>query len=160
MNASSPSPAARLLGYAGLIPFVAAAVASHGPAAFAPAAQAAPSAPIALMALVGYGATIAAFLGGVHWGLAFREAAPPTARLAWGVTPPLLAWVAVMLPAASGLVLLAVTLVLALIVDRRVYPTLGLQGWLPMRLHLTAVAALCCLVGALAAGAGPGASSP
>lgn len=150
MISSSPSPAARALGYAGLIPFVAAAAASHGPVAVSP---------MALKALLGYGATIAAFLGGVHWGLAFRESKPPTERLAWGVVPSLLAWVAVLLPVPVGLVLLAATLSLALAVDRRVYPGLGLQGWLPMRLRLTMVAALCCLVGALAAwpsGAGPG----
>lgn len=139
MRALSPPSLALWLGYAGLIPFAAGAAASHGPAWMAPHAVAALSA---------YAATIAAFLGGVHWGLAFLSAAPRPALFVWGVTPSLLAWVAALLPSSPGLVLLAGTLGLALIVDRRVYPSLGLQGWLAMRLHLTAVAAASCLVGA------------
>lgn len=139
---SSPSPLARALGYAGLLPFVGAAALSHlgdGVAA------------VALQALVAYAATIAAFLGGIHWGFAFMQDSARPARFLWGVTPSLLAWVAVLVPASAGLVLLAATLVMALAVDRRVYPALGLQAWLPMRLHLTAVATLSCLAGAWAA---------
>jgi hypothetical protein len=100
------------------------------------------------VALVAYGATIVSFLGGIHWGLAFMNDADRGARFTWGVIPSLLAWVAIVLPASAGLLLVAGTLLMALSVDRRVYPTLGLQAWLPMRLHLTAVAALSCLAGA------------
>lgn len=134
-----PSPWARLLGYAGLIPFVGAAALSQASGSFAP---------VALAALVGYGATIVSFLGGIHWGLAFMKDADRGARFTWGVIPSLLAWVATLLPASAGLALLAGTLLLAWAVDRRVYPTLGLQAWLPMRLHLTAVAATACLAAA------------
>lgn len=139
VNISPPSPWARALGYAGLIPFVGAAALGHASASFAP---------LALAALVAYGATIVSFLGGIHWGLAFMNDADRGARFTWGVIPSLLAWVAIVLPASAGLLLLAGTLLMALAVDRRVYPTLGLQAWLPMRLHLTAVAALSCLAGA------------
>ena len=138
---SPPSSIARALGYAGLIPFVTAAVISHAGL---------PVSSLALTVLVGYGVAIASFLGGIHWGLAFLSEADRPARFTWGVVPSLLAWGATVLPASAGLVLLAATLLLALVVDRRVYPPLGLQAWLPMRLHLTAVAALSCLVGAMA----------
>ncbi len=136
-----PRTAARALGYAGLIPFAVAAAASHGPA---------PMAPLALTALAAYAATIVAFLGGIHWGLAFMDRTPRPGLLAWGVVPSLLAWVALLLPRGPGLSLLAATLVLALLVDRRLYPRLGLQAWLPMRLHLSVGAALSCLAGVAA----------
>jgi hypothetical protein len=131
-----------VLGYAGLLPFVATAVCSH---------LGDPLAAVALQALVAYAATIVSFLGGIHWGLAFLQEAGRTARFLWGVTPSLLAWLACLMPASAGLLLLAAALVAALVVDRRVYPALGLQAWLPMRLHLTAVAVLSCLAGAWAA---------
>ena len=138
---SPPSSIARALGYAGLIPFVTAAVISHA---------ALPASSLALAALVGYAVAIVSFLGGIHWGLAFLSEADRPARFTWGVVPSLLASGSALLPASAGLVLLAATLMLALVVDRRVYPKLGLQAWLPMRLHLTAVAALSCLAGAMA----------
>lgn len=136
-----PSSLARVLGYAGLVPFVTAAVVSHA---------ALPVSSLALAALVGYAVAIVSFLGGIHWGLAFMADADRDARFAWGVLPSLLAWTATLLPASAGLVLLAATLVLALMVDRRVYPKRGLQAWLPMRLHLTVVAAMSCVAGAMA----------
>jgi hypothetical protein len=143
-NVLKPSPPnlARGLGYAGLIPFVGAAVGSH---------LAEPVASLALVALVGYAATIVSFLGGIHWGFAFMQGPARPVRFLWGVTPSLLAWSALLLPAGAGLMLLALALVLALLVDRRVYPALGLAGWLPMRSHLTVVAVLSCAAGALAA---------
>ena len=137
-----PNSTARILGYAGLVPFVACAAASHGPA---------PWVALALAALAAYGAVIASFLGGVHWGMGFLRGHGASGSFAWGVVPSLLAWGALVLPASAGLLLLAATLVLALIVDRRMYPRHGLQGWLGLRLQLTTVAALSCVVGAWAA---------
>lgn len=122
-----------------MIPFVGAAAASHAPE---------PIASLALAALLAYGATIVSFLGGIHWGLAFMKDTDRDARFLWGVVPSLLAWVAMLLPSSAGLVLLACTLVLAWVVDRRTYPAFGLEAWLPMRLHLSAAATLSCLVGA------------
>lgn len=142
MTTPPPSPLARTLGYAGLIPFVSAAAASR---------LAEPVSSMALAALVAYAATIVSFLGGIHWGFAFMQHTDQRARFAWGVIPSLLAWVAILLPIAAGLVLLASTLLLAWAVDVRVYPRMGLEAWLPMRLHLTAAAALSCGVGAWSA---------
>jgi hypothetical protein len=62
----------------------------------------------------------------------------------------LLAWVAITMPAYAGLPLLALILIICYTVDRKAYVEAGLQEWLPMRLHLTVVATLSCLLGAAA----------
>ena len=128
------------LGYGGLLPFVCGAIAVWvvgEDAGF-----------YAAIALAAYAATIVSFLGGIHWGLAFRHDAPPTALLLWGVLPSLVAWVALLLHPALGLVALGAMLLLCLLVDRRIYRKEGVAHWLPLRQWLSAVAALSCLVGA------------
>jgi len=62
--------------------------------------------------------------------------------------PALVAAVAVMMPPSSALVIHGVMLVASYLVDRRVYPALGLEGWLTLRFRLSALAALSCFVGA------------
>ena len=63
--------------------------------------------PVASTALLGYGATIAGFLGAIHWGLVMRPGAVQALpALLWGVTPSLLGWVALLLGPAQGLVLI------------------------------------------------------
>ena len=132
------------LGYAGLVPFVALAVATW----LAPPAYRAQAA----HALLAYGATIASFLGAIHWGLAMREPrTPQPGPFVWGVFPSLVAWVALLLPLSQGLVTLALLLGICLAVDWRSYPAYGLGKWLTMRLHLTLVAGVCLLAGAIAA---------
>jgi len=138
-----PRWAARL-GYAGLIPFVALAAAAW----LAPVAHRAQAA----FALLAYGATIASFLGAIHWGLAMRgPLTPQPGPFVWGVFPSLVAWVALLLPLSQGLVTMALLLGICLAVDRRSYPAYSLGDWLGMRLHLTVVAALCMLAGSMAA---------
>ncbi len=142
---TSPEGAARstralALGYAGLMPFV-------GGAALLwlvrPELQ-----PWVEAALTAYAAVIVSFLGGIHWGLALRQAAPPAALLAWGVVPSLVAWVAVLMAPQAGLVLLGSMLLLCYAVDRRLYPAQGLGDWLVLRFRLSTVAALSCFVAA------------
>lgn len=131
------------LGYAGLLPFVALAVAAW----LAPLAYRAPAA----HALLAYGATIASFLGAIHWGLAMREPlTPQLGPLVWGVFPSLVAWAALLLPLSQGLITLALLLGICLAVDWRSYPAYGLGKWLTMRRHLTLVAAVCLLAGSAA----------
>lgn len=133
-----PGQPALRLGYAGLIPFVLGALLvwfvredAH---------------PYVASALAAYAALIVSFLGGIHWGLGFIHGQP---RLfTWGVVPSLLAWVALLMPAYAGLVIQGVLLVACYLVDRRIYPALGLQSWLTLRFRLSAVAALSCFVGA------------
>lgn len=135
-----PSRIALQLGYAGLLPFVlgAALVWLVWPEAH----------PYATLALSAYAGAIVSFLGGIHWGIAFREPAPPPALFVWGVVPSLVAWVAVMMPASAGLVVHGVMLVVCYLVDRRVYPRHGLAAWLTLRFRLSAVAAFSCFLGA------------
>jgi hypothetical protein len=108
--------------------------------------------PFVALALAGYGAAIVSFLGGIHWGIGFRNVSrmhnAPFFSFAWGVVPSLLAWIAISMPAFAGLPLLGLLLVLCYAVDRKTYPEAGLQEWLPLRLHLTMVSALSCLLGA------------
>lgn len=134
---ATPGAWALALGYGGLIPFLALAI---GPWLL-PAQQ-----PLLQYALQAYGAVILSFLGAIHWGLSLREDHATPALLVWGVVPSLLAWLALLLPAVAGLYVLAASLWLCLAVDHRVYPRFHLSAWLPMRLALTTVASLCCVV--------------
>ncbi len=142
---SEPSPLARRLGYAGLVPFALLAAVLW-------AVHVDQQAFVAT-ALISYGAVIASFLGGMHWGIAaqlnHREA---KFHYLWGVAPSLLGWVAVLLPVSAGLVVLSLVLAACYAVDRRSYPVVGWTAWLPMRQRLTVVAVLSCAVGAAAGG--------
>lgn len=136
----TPSTWAQGLGYGGLIPFVALALAVW----FWPAHQTQ-----AASALQGYSATVVSFLGAIHWGLTMRDTqGQNTGMLLWGVVPSLVAWVALLLPAGSGLLLIAGLLWVCFAVDRVVYTRLSLRAWLPMRLLLTTIASVCCIASA------------
>ncbi len=137
---SDPPRPALILGPAGVLPF--AGLAAW--AVLAPAAWVGPAA-------AAYGATILAFLGAVHWGLALRplpgEAAAAWPRLGLGVVPALVAWVALLLPPGLGLWLLAAGLMATAGVE-----TLGARrGWVPpgylrLRWGLSGAAAICCII--------------
>lgn len=133
---------ARRLAYAGLLPFVFGAALVwlvHADVR-----------PYAALALAAYAALIASFLGGIHWGLAMRAGDVPAFNLCWGVAPALVAWPAVLMPPGSGLVILGALLLGCYLVDRRLYPVLGVAHWLTLRFRLSAVAALSCFIGAAA----------
>jgi len=138
---TGPSTVARVLGVAGLLPFIAGAAAVWllGPQDRLPAA-----------ALLAYAALIASFLGGIHWGLAMRDSPADAAQLLWGVSPSLLGWLALVLPPRWGLLLAPATLIACYVVDRQLYLRFGLGAWLGLRAGLTLVASLSCLLGALA----------
>lgn len=140
--ASRPGALAWGLGLAGLSPFVLTAAVQWLPQ---PGWRM-----LAAMALLGYGAIIVSFLGGIHWGLAMRSATTPPARLIWGVMPSLLGWLAVLLDRPWGLWVLALSLLACWWVDRAVYRELSLGAWLPLRTVLTAVATLSVLMAAAA----------
>ena len=139
------------LGYAGLLPFVALAGLMW--------LGRADRLPLVATALVAYAAVIVSFLGGIHWGLGFMRGggghAPADSvsrrfHFVWGIVPSLLAWLALMLPAVVALPTLGLALLVCYGVDRHTYPGLGLSHWLRLRLHLTLVAALSCMLGAAA----------
>ena len=108
--------------------------------------------PFIALSMAGYGAVIVSFLGGIHWGIGFRNAitmhnAPPV-HFVWGVMPSLLAWVAVMMPAFAGLPLLSTVLIACYIMDRRTWAAAGLGQWLTLPLQLTVVSSLSCFFAA------------
>jgi len=139
---SFPSVWAKRMGFGGLIPFVLLAL---GVWLADPAYRA-----FTGLALLGYGAVITTFLGAIHWGLVMRAGAPPSlAVLAWGVSPSLVAWVALLLGPVTGLWVVAGLLWACYAADRVLYPRFQVQGWLPMRWTLTVVASASCLLGAL-----------
>jgi hypothetical protein len=140
----------RTLGHAGLIPFVLLA-------ALLWLVKVELQAWVAI-ALAAYAALIASFLGGIHWGigwlaghLAAGKAAAHHAQrnhFLWGIVPPLLAWPGLLMPAFAGLAWLGFVLILCYLADRTLYARAGLQAWLTLRFHLSAVAALSCFIGA------------
>ena len=105
----------------------------------------------AALALSAYAAVILAFLGGIHWGFAFRQSTPEPWLYVWGVVPALVACTALLMPAPAGLAIHGAMLVACYAVDRKVYPAEGVAAWLGLRLRLTVVAGLSCFLGAAGA---------
>lgn len=101
---ADPPRAAALLGYAGVIPFVATAVIVFF-------LYPRPEAQTILTYQIAYGAVILSFLGGVRWSLAmlFPEDEALLKRLTYAVVPSLVAWVALFVPPVWGLALLVVS---------------------------------------------------
>jgi hypothetical protein len=130
-------PLAVLLGAAGVIPFAILGILS--------VATDSDASLRAVHALVGYGAVILAFLGGVHWGFTLAEPDQPRfvrARLALGVIPSLLGWTALMLNLffvpLLGLLLLIAGFIGTLLVESRAQKRdLMPAGYLAMRWVIT-----------------------
>ncbi len=140
-SSTQTSSAARLLGYGGLIPFVALATLSFVVSAV--------HRPAVIFSLLAYGVTIVSFLGAIHWGLTMTENIPSKRQLLWGVVPSLLAWISLMIQVEWGLLLVAMVVLLCLLVDYRIYPNFGLDHWLGMRLILSTVAIVSTVLPAL-----------
>ena len=136
------------LGLGGLLPFVGLAVLAWGGSTVGPT--------WALRGLILYGASILAFLGGLHWGFALSgRLSDRAARVAlvWSVVPSLIAWSAAWMPEQSALLGLAGGLVLAWAFDQRAWPQYGIGPWfLRLRGLLTFVATGSLLTSAWAAG--------
>lgn len=127
-----------LLGYGGLIPFLATSMALW----VTEEARA-----VLTLALCGYGAVILAFLGAIHWGRIIASAgaiASPVPLLLFSVLPSLIGWISLILDPLLGLALLAISFVLLYLVDRRLFADLNeLRWYLRMRGQLTLVVLLC-----------------
>jgi Protein of unknown function (DUF3429) len=87
-----------LLSVLGLIPFIACGLAALGPDQV--------TADRMMSALIAYAAVTLAFAGGVHWGFELQSAQQDTfvqrARLGFGVIPPLVGWIALLLPLVAA----------------------------------------------------------
>lgn len=135
--------AAAVLGFAGVVPFAAAALGVW----VLPDHHAA----TALFAQLAYGAAILSFLGGVHWGYGLADAASGRSteaafsqRLGWSVLPALVAWASLLLAPAPALGVLLVAFAAHFTGDR----IAASRGYLPpwyarLRKHLTALVVLC-----------------
>jgi putative flippase GtrA len=131
---------ARRLGYSGLLPFFVGAALVwlvHDELQ-----------PVVATWLAGYAAVIVSFLGGVHWGLAMRSSSSDTQEFGWAMAPPLVAWLALVMPPHAGLVLLAVMLIVCYLVDRRYYAAQGMAPWLNLRFRLSMLASASCFLAA------------
>lgn len=136
-NASHPPLLAKLLGYAGLLPFISGALGVW----LIPLGWR----PWVLQALLDYAAVILAFMGAIHWGLAMRADEQETAarlQLGLSVIPPLLGWLAIAgnLPHGLALPLLLLCFVALYLADLRAV-SLGLAPrWYPaLRWPLTLI---------------------
>jgi hypothetical protein len=108
---------------------------------------------VGLKALLGYGAVILSFLGGIHWGLAISPGSPgktpSCARLSVSVLPALIAWPALLLPLAIGFVLLAGAFIAMFFFDVHTSRTGLAPSWYPrLRLPLSCAAATSLIIGA------------
>jgi len=145
---SAPPPAARLLGFAGLLPAVAAVmVLAAGPAG---------SHGTAATAHLIYAATIVSFIGGAWWGLASAraEAAALPALLGVSVVPSLLGWGFALLGGEPGLLGMAALFLALLPVDQRLARAGIAPGWwLSLRRPLSLGMALLAAASGLLVGA-------
>jgi len=149
----------RILGYGGLVPFIACAI----------LVQVAPT-PfdfVCAESLAAYGAVICSFLGAIHWGGNFRHLGnvADSAHLAsagdiggsrwfernawiWGVIPSLVAWLALHVYIPVGLLMLAAMLLVQRGIDQNTYRyyftnKTALDEFMVMRTRLTVVATFC-----------------
>ena len=134
-----------VLGFAGALPFVVAALlAFAGP----------PSSAAAVTSLLVYGAITLSFMGGVQWGLTMASGQLSIARLGISVLPALVAWVAALLGGAPGLLLLAAAFAGLLAYDLKTVREGRAPPWYPaLRWPLTLVVVASLVLGALATSA-------
>lgn len=140
-----PQPAL-ILGLAGLIPFVVAAIATLLPDAGVSSAWATNS-------LGAYGAVILSFLGGVKWGVLLNDKAGLKLwrPIILSVIPSLIAWVALLLPAIAMLSIIAAAMVWQYFLDTKSVNQKKLPEWYGrLRTILTTGAVLSLLAGLIA----------
>ncbi|GAC1531100.1 MAG: DUF3429 domain-containing protein [Ramlibacter sp.] len=133
------------LGYGGLVPFVALAIAIWVLPSDVAQLQ---------VALRAYGAVILSFVGALHWAFAMTlpglSPVQRCAAFAWSTIPALLAWSALLLPIHAAAGVLLAGFVLHWLLDRRMASRETLPQWyLPLRTRLTVVACACLVLGAL-----------
>ncbi len=135
--------AAKWLGYAGALPFLAGALASL------PVTEA--LRPLGLQLLLGYGAIILSFMGGVHWGVAMMRNDTAPGPLTRSVAPSLIALPAPLIGGVTGLFILVAGFAGLLVYDEQEARAGRLPDWYPLlRRPLTAIVIACLALGAAA----------
>lgn len=129
------------LGYAGAIPFAVGTLALGLIGAT----------PLVKTMLLGYGAVVLSFVGGVHWGeLVFGQNAPTSSRpvgALYGVSPSILGWVTLSLPFGGGLLAQLVLFIAAYGMDRRLLAATEAGAWyVPLRFKLTTIVVILLMI--------------
>lgn len=131
-------PIVNWLGYGGLLPFVALAVAIW-----------VDSINFSMWrgALIAYGAVILSFVGALHWGFAMSQsdmtAHQRTHCFVWSVVPALMAWFALLMTSRYASIVLVVGFLIHFWQDWRLVEVVNLPVWYrPFRMRLTFVASL------------------
>ncbi len=139
----TPPLPATVLGAAGLLPFIAGALAAHGlmPGISSPVTG--------FLILQAYGAAILAFMGGCFWGFAAQADRTGWKELGFSVIPGL--WAASVAFSPNALLSLIMGFVVLQVLDL-IFRGWGLgpRWWLTLRLPLTAVVLLCLGAGMMA----------
>jgi glutaredoxin len=143
--AGNTTQASQWLGYAGLIPFVAALA---GFVLGSDARQA-----WFAHQFIAYGAVVLTFVGAVHWGVALGGGRMPVMRMSVSILPALLAWAALLLPVATAAWVLLSGFVALRAWEASPPVAITLPRWYrSLRTHLTLGAVVLMLLFALAAG--------
>lgn len=140
-------PIVNWLGYGGLLPFVALAV-----ALWVGNSDSNSNSSLWREALVSYGAVILSFVGALHWGFAMTQVDMTTHQrthcFVWSVVPALMAWVALLMTPKYAISLLVTGFLIHFWQDRHLVKVVDLPAWyLPLRLKLTFVACAALLSG-------------
>lgn len=127
---------AKILGYAGLIPFVVFSVGCW---------VALPLVSDASQILIAYAALILSFMGAVHWGVAMTYDEENRSKyFIASVIPVLAAWPALFAPETFAFIILIVGFILLIAYDWYVNKPQGLPDWyISMRNVLTVVVVIC-----------------
>lgn len=135
---------AKILGYAGLIPFITFTIASWMPL---------PYSTYAIHILLCYAAIILSFMGAIYWGVVMSGEQPGSKYFIASVIPALLAWSALLMPTLFAFAILIVGFIALIVFDQAVEKSLKFPGWyIPMRNILTSVVVLCLTAVLLSAG--------
>ena len=140
---------AHLLGFAGLIPFIALSLACWivHPGWYG----------AIIKAQMAYGIAILSFLGGIHWGATVicgeLSVIQTKKALIWGIMPALVAWIATVIAVVGiGFALLIAGFIAAYQIDKRLYAWYRMPEWfLRLRFSLTCVVVAALLLTFLAA---------
>jgi hypothetical protein len=143
ISTNKTPPAAVWLGYAGLLPFFAGAILTL-PLAGSYRAW-------GTILLIGYGAIILSFMGGIHWGTAMMRNDMTKESLGKSVAPSLVALLAVIVGGSVGLMILSLGFAGLLAWDERETKIGHVPAWYPsLRRPLTALVAFSLITGAIA----------
>ena len=145
MNSITIVPAVpKFLGYAGLLPFLALSAGLW----FVPQQYTSQVS----QALLAYGGVILSFMGAIHWGVAINlESTIQKKQLGWSVVPPLIAWVALLLPEIYGYSLLTVAFAVLCMLDSYMTKQKTMPPWYPrLRIPLTIVVIVSLIMGQIA----------